>query len=206
MNIAIIACIAENGALNGFQPSSLDRAFFKAMTVTPDPDALWATFLQFRTEHTPIEQWHLWFAKIAQYDMEHTSRYNTVLFGRKTFEDTGVWGLATIHLYKRRVMVLTKAPMTPCHESTLDEAIDYAESLASPNFWIAGGAQVYTLALAHPLVKTAYITEVDALAIEEGDNPQFPWPPQGWKLHEETPWLVDRDGQRLRFTQWKRNG
>jgi dihydrofolate reductase len=209
MTVSLIACIAEDGALNGFKPSSLDRNFFKAMTLASSPDDLWDTFSYLAESSCEDTTAFLKeSAHVSLQALKEGKAQNTVLIGRKTWEDTGWWGLAKKTLPGRHTLVMMRNPCITrgvhCVWS-IAGAKGFCDYVQSPHLWIAGGAQIYTLALQCAELTTTYITEIATIPIEEGDNPTFPWPHKAWQQTAETPWLLDREGQRLRFMQWKKH-
>ena len=117
--------------------------------------------------------WHL---PVDMKYFKETTIHHHVIMGRKTFES-----IKSKPLPNRVNIVITRKPdyNTPlgCHvASSLEEAIEIANNNGETEAFIAGGSEIYRLAV--PLVDKMYITEVDADI--EGDT-FFPiYEPKDW--------------------------
>lgn len=227
MDIAIIACISRDGALNGFAPSRLDRSFFKAMTTSPAHAQFWRLTEKSFTEQANIPLDTL-FKMAIEYHQRISIEMNAVLIGRKTWEDPSPWGVNRRGLEDRETLVLTSKGASVTYGTIAATMESFDMALAEcitheiPNLWIAGGAQVYNEALTHPAVRMAYITEIDEES--QGATASFPWKPcPAYDFDDEryslgknkagntewfirtaaTPWL-DENGRRMRFTKWEK--
>lgn len=221
MHTAIIACLSRDGALKGFAPSKLDRAFFKAMTLAYNPPDLFESLRKELEDGISLDALYGSLRWIGEHgSIKGVS--NAVLVGRRTWEEAEPWGMAGKELPGRNVYLLSAGYKEELigyyiRADSLDEAIDCAARDGAPVLWIAGGAQVYQQALVHPAVTRAYLTEVDVESKEatawwpytiesgevmfdhegSGDTPE-------WHRTAATPWLMETDGRRVRFTQWER--
>ena len=124
-----------------------------------------------------------------------------LLVGRKTWESIGR------PLPERRILVLSRSdeldlPATVERVGSLDEGIRRARARGEDELFVAGGAEVYRLAL--PLADRMYLTRVEGRPA--GDTRFPPWRAQDWTLRAtEGPPAVGNDGgERLRFELWER--
>lgn len=216
MNIAIIACVSSDGALNGFAPSPLDRLFFKMMTLVPDHNSIFQRFSDALEEG--LDAYYLLREMLIA--LQEEENRNAVLVGRRTWEDARPWGLNQQPLEGRHVIVLTHEPdpVGSAIACSIEQAMDCSAYMQAQNLWIAGGAQVYHQALAHPAVTVAYLTQMDV----ESQNAMDWWPQSisdnvmccfeddehrneiWWRMASCTPWIEDADGRKLRFTKWEK--
>jgi dihydrofolate reductase len=111
--------------------------------------------------------WHL------PEDMAHFKRLTMgcpVIMGRKTWDSLP---LKFRPLPGRSNIVVTRQP--GWHENGAQRASSLREALLiceqSPNVWVMGGAQIYTLAM--PLADTAEVTEIDAEVEGDAFAPSF---------------------------------
>lgn len=122
-----------------------------------------------------------------------------LIVGRKTWQSIGK------PLPGRRILVLTRAEAVdppgadPCR--SLEEALARARAAGDVETFVAGGAQVYRLAL--PLADRLYLTRVHARP--EGDVRFPPFDAGRWRLIERSEQPADaRHAYRLSFETYDR--
>jgi dihydrofolate reductase len=101
---------------------------------------------------------------------------HTLIMGRKTYESLQKF------LAGRRIIVMSRDPGFRCEEAEISHTLEDALKLAGDEeeTFIAGGAEIYSLALSGNIVETIYLTLVHHDF--EGDTyfPEFP--ESEWKL------------------------
>ena len=102
-----------------------------------------------------------WRIKGEQRQFKELTTYNTVIMGRKTYEEMG-------HPLPDRMNIVVSSTVNYCGENlttakSLQQAIEMAGDV---KIFIAGGYALFEEAI--PLADKMYITEVD-MEIEEGD-------------------------------------
>lgn len=156
MDLHMIACVAQGGALDGFKPSRLDRLYFRALTLAADPGAMAGELLAVAGQAADGQaDLQAVAALVEAAGRQRSGPRAAVIVGRRTFDAIGGRPFPG-----RDTVVISRSVPPRClakdcepgrrvwWHSGLWPAIAWATEKGARHCWIAGGGEVYAQALA----------------------------------------------------------